>query len=157
MARKKNGEIRLKGGSTGTSAEGIYISVFCRGPVEVPHEKWRIGSFVPGEHNGAIVWHESTSGYAEQGGTTLTRVYPPIAQWLKGNEHVDRENADPNVFYDADFRIDWLLKCKTCGYAKKIGKPSKAYPVLTALIAFAVDGILEIPLRAFAARVDKAP
>ena len=160
MSRRKSGDFRLKGGPTNTArGETLYVSVYCRGTIDAPHEKWRIASFRPEAHEGELFWTENESGYAEQG--TMFRVYPPATQWLDGTQYIRRDedgaaivagHSDAEVFYRDTFRVGWMLKCKRCGFGHKIGKPRDAYPLLTAL---AQNGIEEIPVREFCRRVVK--
>ena len=168
MTRRKKGLNRLKGGPSGTARndDAVYVSIYCRGTVKKPHEKWRIASFRRDDHEGESFWTESDTGYAESGSLVLIRVYPPASQWLDGNEYIHRDSdgaavidgqRDAEVFYRDTFRTAWILKCKTCGFAHKIASPRIAYPVLDVLAqTLALDSVVETPVREFCGRLLKA-
>ncbi|MBF4568780.1 hypothetical protein ITJ57_08345 [Plantibacter sp. VKM Ac-2880] len=152
MSRTKRGAFRLKGGRRNIMrSDEPYLSFYCRGPQDAPHEKWRIGTVFASEHNGSVGWHESTSGYAEPSSDTLTKVYPPFTHWLDENEYIDRERHDPDVFEQPGFRVVWDLKCPKCRFARRIGNPAAHYGLIAELWGI---GIREISLRAFTGRVE---
>jgi hypothetical protein len=161
VSRTKKGQLR-KGHSSISRGHDEFVSIYCRGTVEAPHDKWKIASFMPADHNGERFWTESTSGYAETGSDALSRVYPLATQWLDGTEYIFRDadgralvkgKPDAEVFYRDTFRTGWMLKCKTCDYAHKIGNPRDAYSLMDRLASLAEGHVFEVPVREFSRRV----
>lgn len=159
MTRKKRnpyGAIHRSGWSNIVRSDAVYISFYCRGTGEHPHGKWRIGSIYADVHNGEVVWHESSSGYADAERDVLFRTNPRLTQYMVGNEWVAITDAsDSDVYNDPSFRVSWQLKCGECGFTKKIARRREIFPLLNALAGLrGPDNILEIPIREFSRRVD---
>jgi hypothetical protein len=157
MARLKKGRVKQSRAHHVTVPLGDhrYVSIFCRGTVENPHDKVLIGSLSPEVMAGDLLWTVTESGYAETGAENLTRIKPRISQWLDGDHYIERDpygNAlrdgehDPMVFYKESFRAAWQFKCDSCKFAFRIGDPTRIYERLNQL---STPGVIEIPLRAF--------
>lgn len=158
MSRKKTG--RGRGSSAHYALSQIpHVSIYCRGTVSAPHDKWRIATLTPDVINGAIYWGEHRGWYAETGKNEYQRVAPPITQMLDGNRHVARDAqsarvtdpADSDVFYRDTFRTVWDLRCGRCRFSRRV-HPANAQDLLTALAPEPPEYVLEIGVREFATR-----
>lgn len=159
VSRKKTGN-RTRQARPNVSAEGRYLSLYCRGTVTNPHEKWRIASFYPDIHEGDLFWSERRGWYAETAKGNLLPIAPTVTRWLDGNQFIPRDAASARVRNDADvdapyrdsFRTSWELRCGVCRFKRTIGRPRDAYPLMNAL---STPGIVEVPIREFVSRVGK--
>lgn len=154
MTRTKRGQFRIHGGERQSSnvlrSDLPFLSLYCRGPVASPHKKWLIGSLLPFEHEGSVIWHESESGYIDPRSDTLKKIFPPFTKWLDGDTFIPRESPDPSAFSSNDFRVVWDLECPKCKFSRRIKAPADFYPVIAKLYEKGID---EIPVREFLARV----
>lgn len=157
MSRSKRGVRQVRGGARNTSKpEGVYLSFYCRGTESSPHEKWRIGTVFPEDWEGGFMWDEYRPAYLEEASDHLIKVFPPITQWLDGDEYVPRSEgrvSRPAVDSGTEHRRVWNLRCKRCSYSRRIGHPAKLYDLLNDLADL---GVREISLRAFVSRVEAA-
>lgn len=158
MSRKKSGA-RTRQGRPTISAEGRFVSLYCRGTVPAPHDKWRVAAFYPDTHDGELFWSEIRGWYASTGARHLEPISSPVTRWLDGDRYIARDRAtlhvederDVDAPYRESFRTVWELECRACRFKRTI-KPADAYPLLSTL---SVPGVIELPLRAFTARVGK--
>lgn len=160
MSRKKTGRSQLVVGKQNqVIGEGRFVSFYCRGTTEHPHEKWRIGSVCPDVHNDELFWAENRSGYAETGATYFYGL-PPFTRWLDGDRYLKQDmtlggTADESEIFSYtrdEFRTTWELECRLCRYKSTI-RPNAAYPLLN---QFSTLGVIEVPLREFTKRVGRA-
>lgn len=158
MSRKKTGRGKVIAGRRNTMiGDGRFVSFYCRGTIESPHDKWRIGSVRRDVHNGVPYWTESTAGYVEAG-ETLFYGLPPFTRWLDGSRYIPQDltlggaadEADVYAYSRAEFRTIWELECRTCRFKRPI-RPAAALPILDRISA---SGVLEVPIREFSRRVE---
>lgn len=141
------------------SADGRHVSLFCRGTVSDPHDKWRIATFYPDSYQGELFWSERSGWYASAAADELEPIAPPVTRWLDGDRYIPRDHAtmhvkderDVDAPYRPTFRTVWELECGECKFKRTV-KPSDATALLSMLSS---PGTIEIPLREFATRVGK--
>lgn len=154
MSRKKRWKGPHHGGWSNTSrGEGPYVSVFCRGEDDNPHEKWRVASLYPELLDDALFWVESTSGYADHSRRELFVTHPPVTQYLSGDRWL-ATTEQKTARHQAGFRMRWAFRCSQCGFSQVFARPLQLADAVTEIAALhAEDGIVEISLRAFASHL----
>jgi hypothetical protein len=129
----------------------VYVSVYCAGREDAPHEKWRVATMEPVlQEDGSpliadeqIVWSISRAGYADPAHDTLLPYAGSPTQTLDGDEWVSGERErDARVFSD-EYRLRWSFRCATCGMRRVFKQPSELYGPLRAIAAL---GIPEVEL-----------
>lgn len=145
MSRKKTGSRSNHARGGGGKGDVAYVSVFCVGPADAPHEKFRIASFIPEEDASAVVWHAAPGTYFDPSHPTTIPISGRVSQWLDGNRWVSRGTGEHNraVFDSESFRVRWNLACDRCSARRVVRTPADLYPAFTAL---AVAGIQEVEL-----------
>ncbi|MEN0023241.1 MAG: hypothetical protein AAGC61_08155 [Microbacterium sp.] len=122
--------------------DGPYVSVFCVGTPEAPHDKWRIATFYPDVFGDGVIWMPHQRSYYEPGVARTIHIAGSVSQRLDGNAWIPV--GDRSYNYDSPtFRMRWNVGCRECGMRKVIAAPKTFYPAFTAL---AQAGIREIEL-----------
>lgn len=150
MSRKKNDNGVRRGGWTNTvRADRLYVSVYCRGGDENPHDKWRVVSFRRDEQS----WTENVSGYADHDDRCLFRVLPEVTQYLVDDRWI-RSAAALGFEPEAGLRSRWALRCAVCKFGDVFASTNRYTAALDQLSSLQSDDkIIEVPLRAFVAHL----
>lgn len=145
MSRKKYGSTAQGRSSQGSARPEVYVSVYCAGTADAPHDKWRIGSLFPEIYDGAIVWHAFNGFYYEPASSHGVPISGRVSQWLEGNSWVSHRKGshDRDVFNKDDFRVRWNFACETCKMRQPIARPADYYESFTAVAQL---GVFEIEL-----------
>jgi hypothetical protein len=126
-----------------------YVSVYCAGKVDSPHEKWRIATIEPVlTEDGSplvdleqVVWSISGRGYADPTSAELLPCAGNPTQTLDGDQWVNGDDERDARALSAAYRVRWNFHCATCNMRRVFGKPAEIYGPLRALASLGINEI----------------
>ena len=129
-----------------------FVSIYCSGTEQNPHDIWRIGSFYRDDgHSSGPVWLEHRGKYQEPGNDTLIPISSRVTARLDGDHHVTSAEfkRDPDALSNGDSRSRYRFECGVCKQVL-VRRAEAVHPLFEKLTAV---GMSMLSLNALAARL----